>query len=214
MCTPTEPEPKRGFSATGNAKPFRPASTRPPPTDASAARKARSSATRRPALVSKTFGIGGLVLVSRAFEDRHRRVTRRADAAPANDRDEGPPEDVEVETEARVVDVPDVERELLLPRDRVPAAHLGEPGDPRAHVVTSRLLGGVALEVLHQERARPDERHVAAEHVPELRQLVERAGPEERAEPGEPGVVGLPADTGAHRAELEQRERAPLVAGA
>src|SRR5207253_4578755 len=112
--------------------------------------------------------------------DRHGRVTGGADATPADDRDQGPPEDVQVETEARVVDVPDVEGELLLPGDRVPAAHLREAGDSREHVVTPRLLGRVAREVLHQQGTRPDERHVAPQHGPELRELVERRRAQDR----------------------------------
>src|SRR5947208_479948 len=176
MCTPTEPDPKRGFRATGKAKPLRPARAPPTSIRRGAARKARSSATRRPALVRSTFGMNcsSRALLPGAEEDRHGRVTGGADAAPADDRDQGPPEDVQVETEARVVNVPDVEGELLLPGDRVPAAHLREAGDSRGHVVTPRLLGRVAREVFHEQGTRPDERHVAPQHGPELRELVER----------------------------------------
>src|SRR2546426_6867638 len=132
------------------------ASTRPPPTDAAAARKARSKATRRPALVTSTFGIslwsrtrpatGRAGLPPGAEEERHGGVTGSADTAPPHHRDHGPPEDVEVQTEACMIDVPDVEGELLLPGDRVPAPYLREPGDPREHLVTPRLLERIALE--------------------------------------------------------------------
>ncbi len=46
-----------------------------------------------------------------------------------------------------------------------------------------RELGG------HQ-RARPDDRHVADQHVPELRQLVETGAAQQSAEPGRPVCVG------------------------
>src|SRR5262245_20861777 len=80
---------------------------------------------------------------------RHSRATGRPNAAPADHGNQGPPEDRHVETEARMVDIPDVKREPLFPGDSVPPAHLREPGDPRRDLVPSGLLWRVALQVLH-----------------------------------------------------------------
>src|SRR5581483_4681494 len=54
--------------------------------------------------------------------------------------------------------------------------------------VRSRRLA-VALELETCDRPRPDEAHVAAEYVDELRQLVERRAPQQPPDRGDPGVV-------------------------
>ena len=64
-----------------------------------------------------------------------------------------------------MVDVPDVERELLVPRHRVAAVHLRPAGDPRSHLVAARLLRRVQRQVLHEQRTRADQAHVAVQHV-------------------------------------------------
>jgi len=56
--------------------------------------------------------------------------------------------------------------------------------------VTSGLFGAVAVQVLHQEWTRTDEAHVAAEHVPEFGEFVERGGAEPAAEGCQPLRVG------------------------
>ncbi len=110
-----------------------------------------------------------------------------------------------------VVDVPDVERELGVPPERVAAVDLGPAGDAWPHVVAALLLGRVAPQVPHQQRARPDQAHVAAQHVPQLRQLVDRGGAQEPAESSQALGVGqrpaVGADGVAHGAELDHRER-------
>ena len=88
----------------------------------------------------------------------------------------------------------------------------------------------VALDELDLLRPRADEAHVAAEHVPELRQLVEARAPQEAADARHPRVVaslnigslearrtdelGEPLlGVGHHRPELEHPERPPSLAG-
>ena len=127
-----------------------------------------------------------------AHELGHGGVSARRDPVAARERHERAPEDPKVEPEAPVVDVPDVERELFLPREPVPSAHLGQAGQAGRDLVAARLLGGVALEVLRQQRARTDQRHVAAQHVPELRQLVEAGGAEPAADGRQARVVARP----------------------
>src|SRR5690606_35931126 len=106
----------------------------------------------------------------------------------------------------------DVEAEAFVPTERVPPLDLREPGDARHPLVTPSLLRRVAAEVLRQERPRPDERHVAADDVPELRQLVERERAEEPSEPRQARFVRLAGRARPHRPELEQREGAGVLA--
>ena len=63
-------------------------------------------------------------------------------------------------------------------------------------------------------RARTDERHLAAQHVPQVRQLVERVAAQERADPRDPVVALIDRQPRAdelgaadHRAQLVDREQ-------
>ena len=104
-----------------------------------------------------------------------------------------------------------VEGELLLPRDGIPAADLGEPGDPRPDLVAARLLGAVPGQVGRHQRPRSDQAHVAPDDVPELGQLVQAERPQALAE----GRRALDARQQParrvgrldHRSELVDRER-------
>src|SRR4029079_19805690 len=86
---------------------------------------------------------------------------------------EGHPDDPRVERERPVVDVPGVEPEALLPGDLVAAHHLRPAGDPGLDGQAPPVLRLVVRDLLDEIRARADEAHLAAQHVPELRQLVE-----------------------------------------
>ena len=76
-----------------------------------------------------------------------------------------------------VLDVVEVVLDALLERGvAAPAVDLRPAGDAGLHLVAQHVLRNAVLELLDEERPlrpRADERHVAAEHVPELRQLVE-----------------------------------------
>ncbi len=82
-------------------------------------------------------------------------------------------DDLEVQPQRAVIDVPHVQREFLLPGERVAPVDLRPTGDPGPHLVTAGLLRRVAGQVLHQQRARADQAHVTFEHVEKLRQLIE-----------------------------------------
>ena len=106
---------------------------------------------------------------------------------------------------------------------------LGEAGQPDADAMAVRVARDVFAEALHvlgALGARADEGHVAADDIPQLRQLVERGAAQEAADRGAPvdaldtaggaavngdeaGVVG-----DAHRAELEHLEDLAVLADA
>ena len=72
-------------------------------------------------------------------------------------------------------------------------------------------------EVGHRVRPRPDQVHLAAQHVDELRQLVEAVAPQAAPQARDPlGVVGFPlgvvALDGMHGAELDELEGPPAAA--
>ena len=78
--------------------------------------------------------------------------------------------------------------------------------------MTPRLLGGVAVEVAHQQRPRADEAHVAAEHIPKLRQLVEAQSADHPSDARQALFVGEQCSGGValvgHRPELGDVEGA------
>jgi hypothetical protein len=75
----------------------------------------------------------------------------------------------------------------------------------------SGKLGLVARQIFHQQWAHSDETHLAAHHIPQRRQFIERRATEERPECREALRVGARAV--AHRAELEQLEQLAVKAG-
>src|SRR4051794_32007472 len=95
-----------------------------------------------------------------SLEVRHGYVAFAGDVAGPYEGRCGPQEDDEVEAEAPLVDVPDVELELLLPADRVSAVNLRPTGDAGHHVVPARLLAVVERQVLHEEGPGPDQREL------------------------------------------------------
>src|SRR5690606_9196687 len=87
--------------------------------------------------------------------------------------------DGDIEPEREALDVIEVVLQLLdrvVDGSGVVAPHLGVPGHTGAYVEPLAEIGDLPLELIDEHRplrARPNEAHVASEHVPELRQLVE-----------------------------------------
>ena len=81
-----------------------------------------------------------------------------------------------------MVHVPDVVGELAVPVEKVAPMDLRPAGDAGAHLVSARLLGGVAGEISHGKGTGTDERHLPGEDVEELGQLVEGRGAKEAPE--------------------------------
>src|SRR5215213_3995565 len=82
------------------------------------------------------------------------------------------PHDLEIEGHGPVFDVVQVVLDALLERRvAAPPVDLCPSRDARLHLVTEHVLGNTVFELLDEERSfgpRPDDRHVAAQDVPEL----------------------------------------------
>jgi hypothetical protein len=126
-----------------------------------------------------------------------------------------------------VVDVPAVQGEALRPVDVVAAVDLGPAGDAGFDLEAPGVLGRVVRDLRQHVRARPDQAHLPAQHVDQLRQLVQAGAAQEAAAAGDPGIVLHQAERVAdaqlraqrdrvvdHRAELEHPERHPAEPGA
>src|SRR2546423_5286323 len=125
------------------------------------------------------------------YDPRSVRVRMEEDAA------DGQKDDLDVEGERPVLDVIDVVDGSVANRcasseivDLCPA------GYPRPHLVTLEIPGNLGAEALHEEgpfRSRPDQAHVPADDIDELRQLVETEPPHESPDRGTAGGVARTA---------------------
>src|SRR5918998_4122634 len=147
--------------------------------------------------------------------------SRRALVGPAEESERRAQKDPEVDERRAVVDVPDVERDPLGPRQRRASVHLRPSREPRLHLEPAPLVRGVALDLVRKRRPRPDEAHVAAQDVEQLRQLVDRQTAKYAADARYAGVALVhcptrPARFGAddHRPELEELELAAATTDA
>ena len=91
-------------------------------------------------------------------------------------------------------------------------------GDAWAHIVTMQLCISVPWHIARQEGAWADEAHVAAEHIPQLGELVEGRGADEAAYGGEAVGVGEEVAGGVaavgHGLEFDEAEDFAVEAGA
>src|SRR5439155_21650223 len=122
-------------------------------------------------------------------------------------------EDLQVDERRAVLDVPDVEFDPLVPGEARPAVDLSPAGQAGLDLEPAALPGRVAPDLVGERRARADHAHVAADHVPELRQLVDRQAAQRPAGAGDARIAMVDSGAGAlalgpddHRPELEQLE--------
>src|SRR5690606_7112877 len=152
------------------------ASTKPATT--SPALRARS-ATARPCPPAPHINHLSAIVASEWF---HGCVPRLGDPVAPEDLHEGPEEDPAVEQERAVLDIPGVHLESILPAYRIATVDLGPAGDAGSYLVTSELPRVVQWQVFRQQRPRSYQRHLARDHIPEARQLVQRSRPQQPPE--------------------------------
>ena len=124
----------------------------------------------------------------------------------------------DIQPEGVVIDIPYVEGELVLPGEGVAPVHLCPAGDAGEDFVAARLFGGVAVEVLDQQRARTHQAHLAFEDVEEFGEFIQAGGAQEAPEAGEALLVGEQVALGitqvAHGAEFVEFEDPAVQPGA
>src|SRR5581483_2205671 len=118
-------------------------------------------------------------------------ATRLALVRPPEERARRAQQDLQVEERRAVLDVPEVELDPLRPREAGATVHLRPAGDAGLDVEPAPLPLVVLLDLVPERRARSDQRHVAADDVPELRQLVDREAPEETPDRRDPRVAAV-----------------------
>src|SRR5215475_12451709 len=105
------------------------------------------------------------------------------------------PHDLQIEADRPVLDVVEVVFDALIERRvAAPAVHLRPAGQAGLHLVAEHVLRNAMLELLDEMRPfgpRTDDGHVAAQDVPELRQLVQVRAAQEAAKRGYTWIVAL-----------------------
>ena len=129
---------------------------------------------------------------------------------------EGEQQNFHIEQQTVVFNIPGIVLKPGLPGDRVTPIDLSPAGNTRPDVVPQGLTGRIQRQVFHQQRPRPDQTHIALQHVEQLRQLVEAAA----SQPGSKWRHALRIGqqlarriTGfQHGTKLEKRKRNPVQA--
>src|SRR5262249_1392839 len=122
-------------------------------------------------------------------------TARLALVGAAEERERGSNEDPQVEARRAVLDVPDVELDPIRPRELGAAVHLRPAGDAGLDVEPVPLMLVVLLDLVAECRPRADHAHLAADDVPELRQLVEREPAQPASGACDPGVAAVDGET-------------------
>src|SRR5438876_232036 len=145
----------------------------------------------------------------RAVVARWRESLRGVASAGAFSRNDGGrcrEQDLDVCPERARPCVPEVETHHLVERRTAAAGDLPQSGNPGLYVEKAAAVPRlVLLELVGNRWPRADERHVSAQHVPELRQLVEAAVPEKASDRRDPWIVGELEDFGLTRLALAAR---------
>src|SRR3954468_2546431 len=129
---------------------------------------------------------------------------------PAEECERRAQQDPEVDPRRAVLDVPDIQLDPLGPRQGRAPVDLRPSRDPGLHLEPPPLPSRVLLDLIAERRSRPDHAHVAAQDVPELRQLVERELAQDAADARDPRVARVDREARTlllgvddHRAELQ-----------
>ena len=170
----------------------RPASCRPLEPESTTMHSTSSSAVLRGQRLQRAGQAGGAVVVDQDDRQLHGRLVGAGAADHGRD---GLREDRDVQPDRPVLEVVEVEPDQVVEAEARAARDLPEAGHAGEHEVALAVPGLELLVVAQRQRPRADEAHLAAEHVPELRDLVQREAPEDRADRGHARVL----------ADLEQR---------
>src|SRR5580658_5352114 len=142
---------------------------------------------------------------------RHTYVAGLCDSFASNNISCGSGKYAQVEQKALVIDIPDIEGKSLAPVEGVSAVNLRPAGNPWFNLVPSHLLGGVAVQILRQERTRSHETHLTPNHIDQFRQFIQAGAAKKTADSSEALRVceQLPLRVVriSHRTEFEKRER-------
>src|SRR5258708_24818789 len=97
--------------------------------------------------------------------------------------------DAQVQAQTPVFDVGKVKMHVEFERQTIPRRNLPETRDPGFNVKAPELVKFVMVDVVDRMRTRPNQAHLLAQHIPELRQLIEAVAADNSTDTGDSGVV-------------------------
>src|SRR5208283_1732397 len=160
--------------------------------------------------------------------------------ATAENRDRRADKNFKVTLERPMLDVLDVQAHHLIEGEAITSTHLPQASHARQYIETAAVPVLIHFDFVENGRARTDYAHFAAQHVDDLRQLVDAETSKESAQPCNSPILSdleehllaarerpafpnplacvvamrLVAGSGPHGAELEQLERLTVHSGA
>ena len=111
-----------------------------------------------------------------SIKDLHRGVSLLRDVRTFQDLLDGQPYHYEIGFQRHVFHIPDIELELLCPRDGITPMTLCPAADARTHLMAAGLLFGIERKILYQQRTRSDQSHVTFQNIQQLGQLIDGRG--------------------------------------
>jgi hypothetical protein len=100
------------------------------------------------------------------------------------------------------------------PSRLIPAVNLRQPCNARSNRVSAALLSRVVRKILDEERARPNEAHLASQYTPKLGEFIQAGGAKQLPEPSYSQFIRQQLAVGVmrigHSAELQHSED-PLI---
>ena len=95
-----------------------------------------------------------------------------------------------IQPERAMIDIPQIEEKSLLPVGVIPSVHLSPSGQAGRNEMPTVLLRAILCEVVHAERSRAHEAHLAFQDVEESRKFIQAAAAHQLAKSCESIRVG------------------------
>src|SRR5271165_389985 len=102
---------------------------------------------------------------------------------------EGPEQNAKIQPDRPVSDIKRIQLNPLLVAGVVASGYLPQAGQAALDARVQLEAGSVARDFLMPDRARANQAHIAAQDVPQLRQLVQARLPQKASDPGNAGIV-------------------------
>ncbi len=132
-------------------------------------------------------------------------MLRVGDTAPACHTAKAAKQDLRIEPEAAMIDVPNIKSEAFIPANGIASIDLRPACDAGTDLVSAHLLLGIAVEIFHQQRPWANQSHFSAKHIPKLGELIEAHAPEKVAQSR--NALGVRLRAVVHGSKFQDRER-------
>ena len=135
-----------------------------------------------------------LIYVSRRTdleEERKHNRLHLAGAVSSNHCPRSLHQNLQIEPGRTMPCIPQIEPDHVVKSHATPPLHLPQTCDSRLRFEQSPPMPGrISLDLIRNRRTRPNQRHIAAQHVDELRQFIQARSPQKVSHRSNPRIVG------------------------